>query len=70
MFVAGQIELPYVMTLGKFIILAQRNSKKKKKKKRRRHITHLDITLYTTKWLTNFNSYKRKKNQFLCSYSQ
>ena len=59
MFVAGQIELPYVITLRLFIILALRISKKKKTR-----ITHLGITLSTMKWLTDFNSYKWKKIRF------
>jgi hypothetical protein len=70
MFVAGQIELPYVITLRLFIILSPRISNKKKKKT---SITHLDITLSTTKWLTDFNSYKWKKFdlvKFLCFCSE
>jgi len=41
MFVAGQIELPYVMTLGMFIFLPRRKSKKKKNK-----TSHISILRY------------------------
>lgn len=40
MFVAGQIELPYVITLWLFIILARKISKKKK------HILHISMLRY------------------------
>jgi hypothetical protein len=50
--VEGQNELLYLISQRLFIILARGNTKDKT------HITHIDITLFNTKWLANFNPYK------------